>query len=688
VILKPYSYNGTSLQSTNYEASFPRSQSDLQMRTNPGYVKRSGAPPVYAGKDYSPTVINLEILNKNETDGFMEQFESLNTLFDTKDETPHQFICTDTEDSDKQYYVYATAKQVQGGHDGDMAVVTLALDDPIWQSVTQNSQALSIASTDSTSSTSVTNNGNDYAYPVIEITPTSIPSTDTDYGYNTYVQVLPRAQYITFPSVTNYLPYPNRYLDLCGDTDTTFDTAALVSAGKMQADGDDLRVFQDGVEIDRWLSGINSTDTHVIIAVDMPAAIDMTLGTAIGATDTVTEVELALTTSNRGAITKMPNSGRLILDTSIGSTDTEEFTYTSKAISDTKLAFTVDSRAARKTTAVAHAVGGNVRLLPFDFNLVYGNTSVSAPVTDDTRKPILDLINSRNWSYVWASTDGFFELGETRPGIFSKLPRSVSNQQLSESDVYTSTGDVGDTDPATALGIDGETFQSGGTWLNDTVNMGWDILIPDGVNSVAASGRQSQSDASWPGVYLRAMGITGSYYTIKTIAAQASTDYGTFTAWTHASTDYILTDQARFGLRIVMVGSITGSTSEYAKVEMDALTLGITNYPHVMLRGSPSTDEAANHNLDFTITNDTTGESIEVVYPLQLDQTLTIDTDPSFPYASYNGQIVNGAVSLSSIRSAWLKMNPGANTLSYVTNLSAGSNINIAVKWRDRANFF
>ena len=45
MILIPYSYNGTSLQSTDYVASFPGSESDLQMRTNPGYVKRAGAPP-------------------------------------------------------------------------------------------------------------------------------------------------------------------------------------------------------------------------------------------------------------------------------------------------------------------------------------------------------------------------------------------------------------------------------------------------------------------------------------------------------------------------------------------------------------------------------------------------------------------------------------------------------------------
>ena len=135
MILKPYSYNGTSLQSATFVANFPRESADLQITTNPAYVRRAGASPVYAGKDFQAKSIKLEI---NCGSNFMTNFETLNTLFDTKDETPRQFICTDEEDPSKQYYVYATASKVLGGHDGSMAVVTLALDDPIWQTVTQN----------------------------------------------------------------------------------------------------------------------------------------------------------------------------------------------------------------------------------------------------------------------------------------------------------------------------------------------------------------------------------------------------------------------------------------------------------------------------------------------------------------------------------------------------------------------
>ena len=38
MILIPYSYAGTSLQSTDYETSFPRAQAELQISAQLGYV--------------------------------------------------------------------------------------------------------------------------------------------------------------------------------------------------------------------------------------------------------------------------------------------------------------------------------------------------------------------------------------------------------------------------------------------------------------------------------------------------------------------------------------------------------------------------------------------------------------------------------------------------------------------------
>jgi hypothetical protein len=82
------------------------------------------------------------------------------------------------------------------------------------------------------------------------------------------------------------------------------------------------------------------------------------------------------------------------------------------------------------------------------------------------------------------------------------------------------------------------------------------------------------------------------------------------------------------------------------------------------------------------------GESFRIQYPLTSTQTLYVDCDPDYPTVKFNGQIANGAIQLSTIRAAWLRFQPGANTIGYQTNNVNANDISIAIKWRDRANFF
>lgn len=663
MILEPYSFNGTSLQSTDYDSFIPNASAQLQMRTSAIYTRRAGAVPVLAGKDFNPHTLTLSIEMQHS---FMTLFESLNQLFDTKDETPRQLICIDTEDSNKQYYIYATATDVLGGHDGPMATIVLATDDPIWKSVTENSQAVTISA--ATTTTDVTAAGNDNSYPTFEISATSSPTTD--YPYARPIQVLPRSSYF----------WNDRYLDLCGTTDgTTLDTAALVAAGKMQADGDDLRVFRDGVEIDRWLNGINTTDTHVIIAENMPRAYNLTLAAAIASTDTVTSISITYNNANLLASKYMPYIGRLIIDSSLGSTDTEEFAYTAKNVSGTSFTFTVNSRALRGTVATNHAVGDNVRFLPYDYMLTYGNATVSAPEVDSTQQPIEDL-TSRNNSLTYSNFAG---LATPRRGSWAKGIRRVGDSVRSRSDFYTSTNDEGDTDPATVMGLEVSTYEANGIWNADTVLLNWIKTFPDGVESISANGTQYQNSVSFPNFSLRGEDITSTYINeLFAISAQSATDYSTWTTWTKATTDITVPSNTT-KLIWQAQGTVLGTTDYTAKVDIDSMTVGLLNPPHVMLR-----DESTDSRIDLTISNTTTGESLRVIYQASLNDTLVIDTDPDFPNAKYKGQLVNGAVSLSSIRSAWLKLQPGSNTLTFTNNLSVTNNLTVTVKWRDRMNFF
>jgi len=667
MILRPYTFNGTNLltsSSTDYDTTIPRTNDIAQIAANVSYVKRAGAVPVYAGKDIQSATIQLDIIFKH--DG-MTLLENINQLFDVKDETPKLLVVQDTEDATaenpKQYQVYATPKRVIGTQTG--ALVELAIDDPIWESVTRNTQNFVITS--ATDSTSVTANGNDYSYPVFEITPTSQPSTD--YLYNSYMQVLP----------TSTDPWPNRPLYLQPTTDT-WDTAALIAAGKMQSAGQDIRALRDGNFIDYQLSGINTTDTKVLVVSDMPASILGTLKTTIPSTDTPTEIEYSVTALNKTKIAEMPAAGRAVVYSTIGSTDTEEITYTAKTITATKLALTGVTWAVRNTVRVTHTAGDVIAFEPYDFNIIYGNTTVAAYVIDQTRKPII-AVTSSNSSFIYTN---FFDEAGLRAGIFKKNGAKVSKPTLSRSGVFSSTNDVEDVDPATEIGIGVYTYQNLGVWAADTVAINWLGYFPDKIASIVADGDQFQTGSSKPNFYVQ-VGITPTVapVTAATIAAQASTDYGTWTTWSKASTDFVFTVNKYNYLYFSAVGTISGTTDVTAKAGASGVTVGLSNPPHVMIR-----PESNNYKLDCVIRNETTGEFINVTYPMLLNETLYIDTNPDFPTAKYNGQIVNAAVTLSSIRSAWLKLQPGANSIGFESNLAAASNLTIAIKFYDRANFF
>jgi hypothetical protein len=662
MIITPVSFNGTSLQSTDYTTSYPVSNAPLSPTVNPQYVKRAGTFPVMSGSDFNSVTLGLEIIC---ADPFMSTFEKLVQLFNVEDETPRPFIIADASTTDnKQYLVYAVPRSIVGGNDGNMARVSLSLDDPIWKSVTET--AINFATTSATDSTSFSVGGNTSAYPRFEITALSQPSSD--YLYNAFLQVLP----------TSRLPWNNRFLDVVGTSDGTgLDTAALIAGGKMQASGNDLRLFRDGVEVDRQLSGVDTTDTHIITVCDMPASRVGRLRVAItDSTSPPAEVSLTITSANKTVISNMPNAGRLIIDTGLGTTDTEEFTYTGKTITATKYAFTGITRAARGTVEVAHAVNSFVRWLPYDFNILYGNPGTDAPIIDEERKPI-QALTSRNNLLIY---DNFYDEAGLRSGIWTPIPSKVSDVNLSNSGVFTSTDDAGDTDPSTAIGMSAKTYFKLGVVKADAVVLGWSNYFPDVITTVSATGQKSQSGARWLPVALQSAATT-TFANLWTIPTGASIDYGTWTDFVKPSTDAVVGANKK-ALRWLQNGTITGTIDSYAKVAIDHIEIGLLNIPSCIIR-----TENNNYQLNCVLTNETTGDALRINFPMQLGETVYIDTNPNFPNMKYRGQIVNGAVGLNSIRSEWLRLVPGTNEIAYESFPSDAFDITLVIKYNDRMRF-
>ncbi len=663
-ILKPYSYNGTSLQSTDYDTSFPRANGMTQVQTNANYVKRAGAPSILSGKDYQTPTLNLEILVLHDT---FSMLESINALFDTKDETPRQLIVTDEQDSQKQYYVYATPRQVVGGHDGNQITVNLAVDDPIWRSVTEFSDTTSMTTSSDTLTIAV--GGNDYAYPVFEITPTSQPTTD--YLYNVYLQVLP----------TSTDPFPNRPLYLNPTTDV-WDTAALIAAGKMQSsddpggNGGDIRVLRDGQFWDYQLADINTTDTKILVVSDMPGLVTCLVKDAVPS-GAITEITAQLTTASIAGFNLFPPTGRLVIDS-------EEFTYTSKINTATKKAFVINSRSVRGTTDSTHAVGATISWLPYDFTIIYGNSTVSAYEIDEARKPIFATSDSSNSMFVYKnifSDDAGLRAGSWKPSVIK-----VTNATLTNSGYYTSSDNSADVSPSVVAGIETRSYQQLGVWKADTVTIEWKLFVPDKVSSdFSASGYQARTVAAAPSHFfgLKKSGTESTY--VKPVTILGTTDItGSDVAWSKASTDFIITTATGYNyIYFVAQGTLSSATDSYARIQIEEVSVPLKYPPSVIHRS-----EDYNFKLDMTITNTGTSDFIQVTTPMLLNQTVTIDTDPDFPTAKLNGLIANSIVSVSDIRAAWLALTGGANNTIQFVNSAGDANVTIVTKWRDRLNFF
>lgn len=409
----------------------------------------------------------------------------------------------------------------------------------------------------------------DDVYPVIRIT----PGTAKTVGYN-YKRWAP----IVWKADSSAFNYPT----LLGPIDTT----GLVPA-KMQADGDDWRVFVDGIEVDRWFGGAsgaaggpNHATTKTWINLDFQAKLDMTLKTAIAGAGGITEIEL------NEDITNLPSSGILLIGT-------EAFTYTDKNVADQKV--TGITRDAKGTAQAAHAVDADVYWIQHDAWILYGNAAATAPTTNDDYKPVFELDTSTNASWVYQE---FGEDDGLRGGNWV--------QQTVEGAPEFYGGNRGAAaDPWIELGILNQIFTASGALY---------LYNPCGItNANFTNGEKYGMIVLWFGD-IESSTTGGSWtteYEIPTLTAD-----NTWEAW---SRNEALTSGSRY-VRIVLDGGSAGYPY-YLEAADCTITLGPDTPTHTI------NSEQTMYPLECTITNETTGDMIELTVMIDLDETLEVDTD-------------------------------------------------------------
>ena len=606
---------------TSYEAGFsPAAIWGLpvsQVRT----IGRTGGWPVFGALERGEVPITF-FVSIADLDNIRSLRNQLLAWLDPEDETPQQLIVTD-DGTDNPRYVMAVCNSVRPVVIGTVASsslfrVEVVVDGDVrWRSTSD----VAPAAWDITASgdTNVfANAGNNDAYPVYKIKPTA--GKTAGYTYRCWVPIKWR--------VTNSgTAYPVR---------AVMDTATPIAAAKMQGAGEDLRVISDGTEIDRWLNDIDAADTDIWFSLDFTRAPALVLKTTIaGAGDIASieftdEIELAL----------LPDTGIILIDD-------EAFVYTARDLVGG--AVTGVTRTAKGTAIAGHAAGLTCYWIQHDVYILYGNDAVAAPTRDVFTEPQfdLDLSSNASWHYVnfrtiqWDRT----AIGKVRPASWEYSGRYATT---GNDGVYGGTQRTYDSDNP-VMGCWSELAESG---FRTSIN--WQLNNPCGiVNALWTDGHmREQVLTGLFVVHLRYWSFGDSLWRNQATVANAAAPDN----WENWSEAYAGADWTPAGSLAMMFSAWN------ADVEVNTVTakLYADGIPVVTVNA-----EQGNYELSSVLENTTTGESINIDFVLDIDSELEIDTYNKTVTWLEDDSSQFQAVSLSSNRKTWLRLQPGNNTLKF-----------------------
>lgn len=625
-------------------------------------ARRIGAHPIVSGIERTGRYIPLGI--KIEGSSLSILREQLMRWLDPEDETPKKLAATD-DDSSNERYLHCICESLQPKRVGKsiisrLYVALLRVDKDVrWQSeslVTETSWNV----TASGQTRMVNNQGGDEAYPIIKVKPTSNKTAGNGFTKRRFVPVL----WNNTAAVTNY-PICIGPLDL-----STF----------AQADGDDVRVYVNGVEVDRWLGGTLVSNVKVWLNLDFDTRATTEVGVATG-TGAITEIQC------QQDIADFPSSGLLLIEN-------ELFTYTGK--SNVDRTFTGVTRAAKDTTAANHVVGTTIYWIQHEVWLYYGDSSLTAPSTDDTYKPVFDLDASTNtvWDYdsTQSKCDGFGEDGVNRPGAWTAATATDSEANFGSR--WKSTADhQTDASPWTDLGERHTTFGN----YNANKRYVWNLYNPCGISQA------SFADGECAAV----KGTNVPSYVTKEVRLVSSEDKSTWTtqgtvtitqtedcdpvappALPSAWQSWSASSVSMSGYYVGFYGILElGSSSAYqGKVWVECadivVTLNSTYTPTINATILGNEQDA--YQLTATITNTTTGESVPLDFTLELNEQLEIDTDQkTVTYLVDNSGQLSALTVDGGVRKKWLPLDPGSNTLRYDETGVQGVTVDVSCRKRD-----
>jgi len=630
-----------------------------------GLIKRSGAFPAFGSIQFSEKTSSIKINLRNP----LSYRNTLTQRINTSDMVRRTLKELVAFDEDNGIFVYVNCYPISLICDDDYGqqwTATFTIPDSHWRTVKVFSATKTLTATGQT--LSITTSGNVPCEPIFSITP-NLQKTG-GYPYRQYYTIIPR-----FDDDVNTYPVEI--------TDGGIDTAALVGAGKMRADGYDLRVFVNKVEVNRWFPNtggdthvINSASTKVWCNLNFPKYNSLTLKTAITVTTAITQVVIntPYTVVKKKKIYKLtgyPTAGILQIDT-------EQFYYSGIDIKNGT--FTITERGSRGTTAATHLANVAVTVITNDIQILYGNSTEVAPDIDDTCKPVLDLDDSTNtsWVYKYFGSDTYPDM----TGRWNYAVKVADNGNDSDSGVHYGASDT-DADPFTVMGSDVKCYLKNNKWYTATVDIYWNFFHPAGITTVDSSGYNYRYSASWVQSCKLQKQVGTKWTDVYSITSPA-TPAG-WVAWTHAGAALGGTYK---NIRYTFSGSVAAQANNWAGNEVRQVTLTL-NGSYTPLC-SKSAEIGSSYNMDLTISNTATYEGttitewIELKMPMALGQSLIMETDSRSVYIYGNEVSALSALSKSSERLMWLPLYHGTNVLTFTeTGLAS---VTVVVAYEERYN--
>jgi hypothetical protein len=656
-----------------FEAWFPRGSVMLPIPSRSRYLEQPYTEPAYVGTTRQVQTFRLEI---KMLDDFSEQISYIKQHFNPNDRTRKKLLITDDSKNKEPWYAYCKVIDISNWEGQVVTIVLERTSD--WYSEWERSASWSLTASGQTKK--ITPGGNIDARPILTVTPTSNKSGGYAF-YNRFAR-------LRNPSDTDYPAY---IIDI---TDGGLNTAALIGAGKMRSDGYDLRVRVNGVEVPRWIDGLNTTSTKVWIVIDIPPRAELTLTGPIASSGAIASINVWLSGTAQATMQRMPSSGWVIIDS-------EVFAYRGKQLSDpNNLKLLSPTRALWNTSEAAHIDGSTIRWFPYEIQMVYGDPNATVPDQDESQKPIINLSTSSNTVHDY---DEFMEVYKNRAGAW--LPKVVFNQQgVSFAGYFRGDSSLTRENPAIATGM-GAAWDLEGTSYQGALDarVAWSLHHPAGVTHIAASGTKygaanMPSVAGWVDLdtqtnqYLEKAGSVGFRYenqpewaNVTGAFTQTITgSFGSEVAWSWASTSLGGTYQyLRFFTYLFWGPSVIVSNNVKAFVVKDVtLTLDATRVPVVSL----GSETGSGYRLAGKLTNQLTDEWLMLDCVIDVNQSLEIDCDAKQVTSLKDNTPAQYAVSaLSTSRPDWLNLRAGeVNTLLWEEAGLTGTTVEIT--WRDRRN--